>query len=286
MIVLVTGATGFVAGHLVPNLAGAGHTVIAAGHDAARLPTVAGVVPLLWDFSRPEVPAELPERLDAIVHLVQSNVQFPAGADEMFAVHVAATQRLLELARTRGVRRFAFASTGSVYGSGERPWRENDPTEGGGYYGATKVAAEHLIRAYGEHVPYTIFRLFAPYGPGLRNRLIAGLIGRVTSGMAVTVAGGVGPAYNPLHVSHVVDVMAQSLEASGNQLLNLGGDEALTVREMAVKIGRVVDREPVIQEQAGSADRFVGDISRLRAAYRLPARLISFEEGVRSMLPA
>jgi nucleoside-diphosphate-sugar epimerase len=114
--------------------------------------------------------------------------------------------------------------------------------------------------------------------------MVPGLIGRIQSGSPVTVAGSTGPAFNPLHVWHVVDVLEQSLHATGNQLLNLGGDESLTVRDMALAIGRVVGTHPIIQEQHGTADRFVGDISRLRQIYRLPERLISFEDGVRSMV--
>jgi UDP-glucose 4-epimerase len=286
LIVLVTGATGFVAGHLIPHLARGGHTVVAAGHDLSRLPAAGGVLPLCWDLSQPTAPAGVPRQLDAIVHLVQANVPFPDRAAEMFAVNVASTQLLLEIARSAGARRFVFTSTGSVYGPADRPRTEDDPTHGADYYAATKIAAERLVRAYGDHVPYTIFRLFAPYGPRQRNRMIPGLINRVIAGTPVTVAGGTGPAYNPVHVNHVMDVLTQSLGTSGNQLLNLGGDEALTIRDMALIIGRVVGREPVIEEQAGSAGRFVGDLSLLRRSYRLPDRLISFEDGVRTMLAA
>lgn len=285
MRVLVTGATGFVASHLFPRLLADGHHVIAAGHDPARLKRFAAAEPLLWDLQNP--PPSLPTQLDAIVHLAQANVSFPDHAHEMFAVHVAATQTLLELARRAGARRFVFTSTGSVYGSGPRSWTEADPTDGPSFYAATKVAAERLICAYGDLVPHSIFRLFAPYGPGQQpRRLIPLLIDRVRRGDPVTVADGTGPTFNPLYVTHVVDVLVQSLAADVNQLLNLGGDEALSVRDMAERIGRVVGRAPVFQEQSGPADRVVGDIGSLRRAYRLPERLTPFEEGVRAMLAA
>jgi nucleoside-diphosphate-sugar epimerase len=289
MIVLVTGATGFVAGHLVPRLVSQGHHVVAAGHDPARLSHFPGAQPLLWDLRAPAPPtglAGLPERIDAVVHLAQANVPFPAEAGAMFAVHVAATQQLLELARARGARRFVFASSGSVYGSGSRPWREDDPTEGTGYYAATKLAAERLIRAYGDLVPYSIFRLFTPYGPGQSGRLVPGLIDRVRRGAPVTAAGGTGPTFNPIFVDHVVDVLAQALAADGSHLLNLGGDEPLSVRQMAEQIGRMVGKAPQIQEAAGSADRVVGDVARLRRLYRLPEPLVPFADGVRAMVGA
>jgi len=282
--VLVTGATGFVAGHLVPQLIAAGHEVFAAGHDASRVGRLAGAHPLVWDLRGPSLPEALPLQLDAIVHLAQANVPFPAGVDDMFAVHVAGTQRLLELARRTGVRRFVFTSSGSVYGSSAQPLKEDDPTEGAGYYAASKVAAERLTRAYGELVPHTIFRLFTPYGPGQINRLVPGLINRVVNGAPVTVAGGTGPTFNPLFVTHVSWAIIQALGASVNQLLNLGGDQALSVREMAETIGRLVGREPVIQDQPGTPDRIVGDLTELRRHYSLPERLTSFEDGVRAML--
>lgn len=284
MNVLVTGATGFVAGHLIPHLATAGHSVIAAGHDLARIPAAVGVLPLYWDLRQREAPPGLPATLDAIVHLAQANVPFPESASDMFAVNVASTQNLLDLARTAGVRRFVFASTGSIYGPGERPWTESNPPRATDYYSATKIGAECLVRAYADIVPHTIFRLFAPYGPGQRNRMIPGLIKRVSVADPVTVAGGTGPVFNPLHVRHVTDVLTQSLDATGNQLLNLGGDEALSIRDMAVVIGRVVGREPVVHDQAGIPSHFVGDTSHLRRTYRLPERLVSFEDGVRSMV--
>lgn len=284
MKVLVTGATGFVARHLVPHLAGAGHDVYAAGHDAKRLAHFQGVRPLIWDLRSTSLPEGLPLALDAVFHLAQANVPFPAGADDMFTVHVAATHRLLEIARRAGCGRFVYASTGSVYGGGPRAWKETDPTDGPGYYAATKLAAERLVRAYGDLVPYSIFRLFTPYGPGQVNRLVPGLINRVVNGSPVTVAGGSGPTFNPLYVDHVVDVLAQSLTTQGSETLNLGGDDALSVREMAEVIGRVVQREPDVQVQEGSADQIVGDTSALRGRYRLPEELTTFEDGVRAML--
>lgn len=286
MDVLVTGATGFIAGHLIPHLVAAGHRVVAAGHDPARLDRFSGVQPLLWDLRVAEEPADLPARLDAVIHLAQANVPFPDAAAEMFAIHVAATQRLLDIARRTSAQRFVLASSGSVYGGGERPWTEDDPAEGAGYYAASKVAAERLVRAYGDLVPHTIFRLFTPYGPGQIGRMVPGLIDRVRRGVPVTVAGGTGPWFSPLYITHVVDALTQALDARESHIVNLCGDEVLAVRDMAGTIGRVLGCEPAIAETDGTAEHIAGDITRLRATYRLPARLVTFEEGIRSMVTA
>lgn len=285
--VLVTGATGFVAGHLVPHLARAGHRVLAAGHDPARLQRFGEdrVEPVLLDVRQSAALDILPARMDAVIHLAQANVPFPEGAADLFAVHIAGTQHLLEYARKAGAQRFIFASSGSVYGGGERPWREDDPANGAGYYAASKVAAERLVQAYGSEFASTIFRLFWPFGPGQSGRVVPGLINRVRTGQTITLREGGRPRMNPLYVSHVVDVFTQALSAAGHQLVNLGGDTVLSVGEMAGTIGHILGREPVLQDLPGlSEGDIVGDITRLRQLFRLPARLTPFADGVRAML--
>ena len=83
---------------------------------------------------------------------------FPAGADALFAVNVAATQGLLEHARRSGSRAFVLASSGSVYGSTEAgTLSEESPLAAQDFYAATKVAAERFApgvrTAAGRHHP-------------------------------------------------------------------------------------------------------------------------------------
>jgi nucleoside-diphosphate-sugar epimerase len=287
MIVLVTGATGFVAGHLIPLLVAQGHHVVALGHDAARLERLPQAEHLILDLRDPGIGNALPARVDAVIHLAQANIGFPEGASDLFEVNVSSTQRLLEHARRAGVRRFVYASTGTVYGGGDRPWKEIDRTDGNGYYAATRQAAERLVQAYTGFVPCTILRLFAPYGPGQRGRMVPGLIDRVRAGQPVTLREGGRPCFNPLYISHVADVFAQALSLEGDHTVNVAGDEVLSIRDMAEIIGCVVGREPVFEEVTGdSGGDFVADTTLMRRTFRLPERLISFEQGVTRLLDA
>jgi nucleoside-diphosphate-sugar epimerase len=285
MNVLVAGATGFVAGHLIPHLVAAGHHVYAAGHDPARLERLADVVPVHWDLSLLTPTERLPDRIDAAMYLAQSNVPVPEHAITMFQVNTAGVVLLLDYARRAGASRFVFASSGSVYGGGARPWREDDPADGRDFYAATKIAAERAVLSFAPYFGTTILRLFAPYGPGQTGRLVPGLINRVRSGAPVTLKEGRGPRFNPLYVEHVVDVIDQSLVSSGHHLLNVGGDEVLSVRDMAEIIGGVLGRAPQFEPVPGEiGGDVVGDVTRLRQTFRLPARLTTFQEGIRRML--
>src|SRR5262249_1648670 len=85
--------------------------------------------------------------------------------------NMQATQRLLEaVSHSAGrLRRLVYASTSSVYGrsaSGD----ETLPTKPISPYGVTKLAAEHLCRAYAEAhgLPVVVLRYFSVYGPRQR----------------------------------------------------------------------------------------------------------------------
>jgi nucleoside-diphosphate-sugar epimerase len=274
--VLVTGATGFVASHLIPALAQR-HDVVALGHDGSRIPAVEGVTPLVVDL-RSVSAGELPP-VDAIVHLAQANVPFPDGALDLQAVNTAATVALLDHARAAGASHFVFASSASVYGFGDEPWSEDDVPAATDFYSATKLAGERFVQAYAASFGTTILRLVAPYGPGQRNRMIPRLVDSVREGRAITLNEGARPRMNPIYVDDVVRVIEASLGSSGHELVNAAGDEAASIRELAESIGRAVGVEPVFEQGTGTAGDIVCRNDRMREAFSL-GDLIGLDEGL------
>lgn len=278
MRVLVTGASGFVAQHLVPALAST-HRVYALTHDAARAPDgVDGVETLVADLRRLDE-VSLPE-VDGIVHLAQANVPFPDGAHDLFAVNTASTLALLEHGRSCGATRFVFASSASVYGFGDRPWTEEDETTATDFYSATKIASERFVQAYNGTLATTILRLVAPYGPGQRNRMIPRIIDNVRAGNAITLNQGGRPRMNPIFVGDVVRVVEAALDSDQSLLVNVAGDEAVSIRELAEAAGQAVGREPAFETRDDTAP---GDIvctnGRMRMAFALDG-LTPLSEGL------
>lgn len=282
MRILVTGATGFVASHLIPALADSGHDLVALGHDSSRIPVGDAIEPLFVDLAAPEWPA-LPT-VDAIVHLAQANVPFPDGADLLCAVNTTSTARLLDHGRRTSASRFVFASSASVYGFGDRAWGEDDPATATDFYSATKLASERFVGAYSSYFGTTILRFVAPYGPGQRNRLIPRLISNVREGRPISLNAGGRPRMNPLYVGDAVTAISAALAAEGHHLVNAAGDEAASIRELAERIGRLVGCDPVLE--AGSAlvaGDIVCDNNRLHELLGL-GKLVGLDAGLERAL--
>jgi len=281
--VVVTGATGFVASHLLPALADDGHEVVAVGHDRARIPSLPGVEPVLCDLGAPFAAGDLP-RADAIVHLAQANVRFPDGADGLFAVNVASTQRLLEIARTTGATHFVFASSGSVYGMADEVLTESSPLAARDFYGATKMAAERLVSAYADLLATTVIRLFVPYGPGQTGRMIPAIAGRVRGGEAVTLNGGGRPRMNPVYVADVVAVVRRGLQTTAASVINVAGPDVVDVRGLAEAIGAVVGRAPVFEEGSATVGGDIVAANDLMQAFLGSTPLTPLAVGLDHML--
>lgn len=210
----------------------------------------------------------MPERLDVIVHLAQSEHyrDFPDRALDMFRVNCTGTQRLLDLAARTGVSTVVYLSTGGIYGTGPEPFKETDEFRPSGplqHYFTTKYTAELLMADYAKLVLPIIFRPFFIYGAGQDGKmLIPRLVSRIASGETVTLHGETGIRINPLHVSDMVAAINRALEHPRPIVANVAGPEVWALRDIAIAIGKEVGREPVFTTvPADSPPHLVGDIS-------------------------
>ncbi|HSS74904.1 MAG TPA: NAD(P)-dependent oxidoreductase [Gaiellaceae bacterium] len=277
MKILLTGASGFVGGYLAPALVAAGHEVVALVRDPASYEAPDGVTALEANL---ESLGELPEA-DAVAHLAQANVPFPDEAETLYRVNTVSTLQLLEHARRSGARHFVYASSASVYGFGERPFREDDPAEFDNFYAVTKRNAERLVAAYGDFFGTAILRLVAPYGPGQSGRMIPAVIGRVRDGQPVTLNGGGRPRMNPIYVEDAARAFVAALELDGNHIVNVAGEDVVGIDAIAKLAGEALGRKPVFDQ--GSPDApgdVVADTTRFREVFALEDT-VPVAEGIR-----
>lgn len=283
MHILISGASGFVGEAAVRHLTALGHEVTAIVRSPGCSPAK---VELLWDMGMQAEPDQIPEKVDAVLHLAQSRNYraFPGDVDEMFRVNVVGAQRLLALADRLRASRFCLMSTGSVYEPYAGPLTEQDPVQPTGYLGASKAAAELLANAYSTRFPVSILRLFFPYGPRQRQRLIPDLAGRVLRGEAIQLGmDDQGLAVTPTYVGDVCRIVQAALENAWQGTVNVASPEVLTIRDIAATLGKVLDKEPVFQLTDRPSPRIVPSVEKLLGL--MPGFIFTpFDEGISKLV--
>ena len=170
MKVLVTGAAGFIGGHLAETFTGEGHDVTAldnyepyydlgikehnveAGRQAAT--DSEGTYEIVnGSVVNADLVAELAGDADKIYHQaaqagVRKSVEEPAKVNKY---NITGTVNVLEAARKNDVDRVVYASSSSVYGKPQYlPYDEEHPNEPVSPYGVSKLSGEHYARVYNE----------------------------------------------------------------------------------------------------------------------------------------
>jgi UDP-glucose 4-epimerase len=294
MKILITGAGGFVGKRLVAQLAARGHDVLAV---LRREPEATErtwfdhprVHVLFLDLSRFNADT-LPSDVDAIITLAQSSRfrDFPAQADEVFAVNVTANLQLLQWAVKSGVKRIVHASSGGIYGG--RTGGRNQETDllavdsPLGFYLGSKLCSEVVLQNY-RHFFETavILRPFFIYGPGQRpDMFIARLVESVREGKPVSLQGEGGLRVNPVYVDDAVEAFAAALELKGVHVINVAGPDILTLRQICDRIGAILQVVPIYESRSGDPVDYVGDISQAREKLGMDAA--SFSDGIARMI--
>ena len=242
MNILITGADGFIGSFLLKELEKK-HKVYALVKDEQSIKNGQKKRIIIKDLDFPINYEDLPSKIDVIIHLAQANSTFPDNANKIFNVNTVSTQKLLDYGRKIGISKFIFASSGSVYGSGSVPFKEQNQPVCNNFYSYTKYASELLIHQYKQFFSTVIFRLFTPYGPRQKKRLIPGLINKVNSGLKIDIFNQGCPRLNPIYISDLIKVFKKSLSIDGHFVLNIGGKQVYSIKEMTEIIAQVYKKE-------------------------------------------
>jgi UDP-glucose 4-epimerase len=281
--ILITGATGLIGSSLIPLLKD--HTVFCLGR---HLYTEGKAENIIMDFAEEWDESLLPKQIDAIIHLAQSeNFRlFPQKAEDVFDVNVSSTLKLLNYAQKVGAKKFIYASSGGIYGTGNHGFTEENLIHARndlGFYLSTKLCSEILIENYAPFFDVVMLRFFFAYGAKQkRSMLIPRLVDSVLAQKPIMLQGANGISINPIYVSDAADSIVKSLFLEGNHKINIGGNETLSIREIAEKIGDIVGKKPIYIQNEGIPQNLIGDISKMKQLLHIPS--ISFEEGIKNLI--
>lgn len=216
-MILLTGATGFVGGHLLNGLLKEGLSVrclVRPTSPKRHLVEGKGEV-VLGDILRPESLAPAFQGIKVVIHLVGIIQEGPGVTFE--AVHAVGSKNVVDEAAKAGVSKFIHMSAlGAREGAASR-------------YHRTKWQAEQYLRASG--LDYAIFRPSIIFGPGdgFITKL-ADLIKRLP--MVPVIASG-DYQLQPIYIGDVVTCFLKAVKnPSVRGVFEIGGPERLAFKEI------------------------------------------------------
>lgn len=204
---LLTGASGFIGGHLARRLAQEGRPLrclVREGSDTSALRAL-GADLLVGDLTRP---ASLVRAVEGVSHVFHcaALVSDWATIEEIRAVNVLGTRSLLEAAAGASVGRFVHLSSTDVYGHPGSPAVAEDhgATRFANWYAQSKREAEEEVhRAGAAGLQTVILRPATVYGPGSRE--VVGEIARAIVARHMLLIEGGRPLAGLVHVENLVD---------------------------------------------------------------------------------
>ena len=180
-MILLTGATGYIASHTWLALEAAGFRVAGLDDFSNSSPEVLKRLAALGaDVSR-FTHADVRDRsaldaifeankIDAVVHFAALKAVGESVAEPLryYAVNVGGVVQLADVMRAHGCKTFVFSSSATVYGQPDRlPIREDAPLSATNPYGATKLIGEGILRDVERSDPswrIALLRYFNPVG--------------------------------------------------------------------------------------------------------------------------
>ncbi|MDR3425552.1 MAG: SDR family oxidoreductase [Alphaproteobacteria bacterium] len=238
MRILVTGGCGYKGSVLVPKLLQAGHEVV--------------VLDIMWfgNFLTPhsnltiiegdvrEIEKINLDALDVIIHL-SSVANDPCGDLDpqlTWEISCLATMQLADRAARKGITRFIYASSGSVYGvKDEDKVTEDLELKPISEYNKTKMVAERVLLSYADRMAVQIIRpaTVCGYSPRMRLDVAVNMLTMqaLTKG-EITVLGGSQTRPN-IHIDDITDLYLFFLDHPQHTGIFNAGFENLSILEIA-----------------------------------------------------
>ena len=262
--VLVTGAGGFIGGHVVERLVNDGARVRALCRYNSRnergtldwlAPEVtADVEVILGELRDVESVSDAVAGMDVVIHL-GAQIAIPysyVNPRDFIEVNVLGTLNVAEAARRHGVARVVHTSTSEVYGSAQTvPMTETHPLEPQSPYAASKLAADKLIDSYHRSfdLPACVVRPFNTYGPRQSARaIIPTIISQALAGSTLRL-GSLTPRRDLTFVADTAAgfVAAATSEDAVGRTIQLGANHDVSVGDLVRLVGEVLGRELTVE---------------------------------------
>lgn len=303
---MVVGGAGLIGSHVIDELlkAGVAEVIVYDNFVRGTLDNLRGALedprvrlaPHGGDVMQRDILERTMEGCDGVFHLAALwLLQCHEYPDTAFDVNIRGTHNVAMAAIKTGVKRVVYSSSASVYGDAlEIPITEDHPYNNFTYYGATKIAGEHIFKSLGKryNLPWVGLRYMNVYGPrqdyrGAYIAVMHKILDRIEQGQPPVVFGDGSQQYDFVHVVDVAraNVKAMAADVTG-ECYNVGRGIGTSIKELTELLLRLTGSSlPIKYEPAGLT--FV--TNRIGCPKKAARDLgfewsIDLEEGMRSLI--
>jgi len=306
MKTVVTGGAGFIGSHIVERLLKEGHYVVVVDNfSSGREENLSFVCQnasfkkhytlIKGDIRDYSICLKACEEADTVFHQAALR-SVPRSLDDPYEyneVNINGTLNMLKASLEKGVKKFIFASSSSIYGETTKfPEKETEYPRLISPYALTKLAGEYYCRIFTENFGLTTvsLRYFNVYGP--RQALddeyavvIPKFITCMLNDQSPPIHGTGEQSRDFTYIDNVVNANLLAAEAEGvaGKVFNVGSGQDYSILELVKVLNKIMGKniEPIFTPpRKGDVLKTLADISS--ATYLLGYKpIINFPEGLR-----
>lgn len=296
----MTGATGFLGGHIIKRLQKDGHTIKAfVIEEKPNLPEDVD-----WVHGDLSTGNGLPEFLNGVDVLVHLAARIVPPDEEMMEGNVITAHNLVAEALKYPIKQIVFTSSVAVYGKDKQSltslkqslplrgkkekFKEMDNCSPNTMYGLTKFLAEKVIQYWSTMTgnPATIFRPFNIFGPGNAKGVIYQFYSDIKNNGRVVVYGDGTQERDYLYVGDIVEVFSKVISQKKGGIFNLGNPKKHSVLQILSVFEKVMNKKIKIEfspNEQGKVFNVNQNLSFVKKELEWEATT-SFEDGLRKTI--
>jgi nucleoside-diphosphate-sugar epimerase len=238
-MILVTGGTGFIGGHLLDKLSALGEParcLLRRKAGPRHLP--AGIEAAYGDLISGEGVEEAVRGADTVIHL--AGVTKALAARDYYAGNVRATETLARALAGRAIRLVHVSTLAAIGPSGDgTPVDEDAQPRPLTHYGKSKLEAERMVRALAPDA--VIVRPPVVYGP--RDTDVFRMLKSISKGWMLEIGGG-ERWFSVIYVGDLVEGLLAARRGVSGRVYFLAHPQPVSWSELGAAAARIMARRP------------------------------------------
>ncbi|MFN4854277.1 MAG: NAD-dependent epimerase/dehydratase family protein [Bacteroidota bacterium] len=206
---------------------------------------------------------------------------------------ITGIRNILQLSKNTGVKRVYYSSSSEVYGEPvEFPQNEHTtPLNSRLPYAIVKNVGEAFLRSYYQEfgLEYTIFRFFNTYGPKQsKDFVVSKFIFAALKDKPITIYGDGSQTRTFCYIDDNIEATTNAFyhNAYINDVVNVGGEDEITILELAQTIIRLTKSSSKIKHLAplaeGDMTRRKPDVTKMKQLLQRP--MLSLDKGLMKVI--